>query len=116
MATLTQQIAELQSLVSQASSELQSLQNGKKASAPRIRASLQKIKTVAQAMRGGVMQFTKELPTKSRTKVAPIETTSDEEPPPPPVLKRETTTLTGEESEPKKKRVPRKKPIEEITE
>ena len=114
MSNLTQQFAELQSLVSQAQTELLSLQNGKKASAPRVRASLQKIKTVAQAMRGDVMTFTKDLPTKSRTKVAPVET--EDEPPPPPVLVRETTTMTGEE-EPKKKRVPRKKPIKkEITE
>ena len=81
MSNLTQQFAELQSLVSQGQTELLSLLQGRKASAPRVRASLQKIKTVAQAMRGGVMQFTKELPTKSRTKVAPVETTSDEEPP-----------------------------------
>ena len=115
MSNLTQQFAELTSLVNQSQTELQSLQNGKKASAPRIRASLQKIKTVAQAMRGEVMTFTKDLPTKSRTKVTPVEPTSDEEPPPPPILKRETTTLTGEETKPKKPRAPRKKAIKKET-
>ena len=113
MSNLTQQFAELQSLVSQAQTELLSLQNGKKASAPRIRASLQKIKTVAQSMRGEVMQFTKELPIKSRTKVAPVET--EEEIPSPPVLVREATTLTGEEEPKKKPRAPRKKPIKKET-
>ena len=115
MSNLTQQFAELQSLVNQAQTELLSLLQGRKASAPRIRASLQKIKTVAQAMRGDVMTFTKDLPTKSRTKVTPVEPTSDEEPPPPPVLKRESTTMTGEE-EPKKKRAPRKKAIKDNVE
>ena len=86
MTTLSQQFAELTSLVSQTQTELLSLLQGRKASAPRVRASLQKIKTVAQAMRGDVMQFTKELPTKSRTKVTPVETTSEEEPIPDPPI------------------------------
>ena len=115
MTTLTQQFAELKSLVNQASSELQSLQGGRKASAPRIRASLQKIKTVAQAMRGEVMNFTKELPTKSRVKVNPVEA-EDEPIPEPPVLKRETTTMTGEEDPKKKPRAPRKKAIKHTVE
>ena len=114
MSNLTQQFAELQSLVHQAQTELQSLQNGKKASAPRIRASLQKIKTVAQSMRGEVMTFTKDLPTKSRTKITPVET-EDEPIPDPPILKRESTSITGEE-EPKKKRAPRKKAIKDNVE
>ena len=115
MSNLTQQFAELQSLVHQAQTELQSLQNGKKASAPRIRASLQKIETVAQSMRGGVMQFTKELPTKSRAKITPVET-EDEPIPEPPVLKRESTSITGEEEPKKKPRAPRKKAIKDNVE
>ena len=97
MSNLSQSIAELKTLVGQCGEELTSLQSGKKASAPRCRASLQKIKTLSHTMRAGVMEFTKEMPVKSRTKKAAttsdaIESDeSDENIPPPPVLKREQT-------------------------
>ena len=94
MSNLSQSLAELKTLVGQCEEELQSLQSGKKASAPRCRASLQKIKTLSHGMRAGVMEFTKEMPVKPRAKKVVTETESDEiddEIPPPPVLKREQT-------------------------
>ena len=103
MSNLTQSIAELKTLVGQAEAELQSLLAGKKAAAPRVRASLQKVKTLSHSMRSSVMTFTKELPTKARAKkVEPVE---DEQLPPPPVLERETSEAVLV----KPKRAPRKK-------
>jgi hypothetical protein len=105
MSNLSASIAELKTLVGQAETELLSLQSGKKAAAPRVRASLQKIKNLSHSMRSSVMDFTKALPVNSRAKkVEPVE---DEQLPPPPVLKREVT-----EAPVKPKRV-RKKPVED---
>ena len=87
MTDLNQQAAELKTLLSQFDLELKSLQSGKKASAPRARSSLQKIKTLSHSMRSGVMSFTKELPTKTRAKLAVAEPVA-EDIPPPPVLER----------------------------
>ena len=105
MTNLTASIAELKTLVSQAEAELQSLlQSGKKASAPRVRASLQKIKTLSHTMRSDVMQHVKALPVNSRVK----KTTDPVEPepiPPPPALEREATETLPV----KKPRQPRKK-------
>ena len=89
MADLNQQAAELKTLLSQFDEELKSLQTGKKASAPRARSSLQKIKTLSHTMRSGVMSFTKELPTKTRAKKAEaVAEVAEPEIPPPPVLER----------------------------
>ena len=111
MANLTASIAELRTLVGQAENELLSLQSGKKAAAPRVRASLQKIKTLSHSMRAGVMTFTKALPVNSRTKK------SDEpEPlPSPPVLERENTEIP-EPVKPKPKRVRKKASKKKATE
>ena len=68
MTELTQAIGELKTLLGQTETELNALLAGKKASAPRIRASLQKIKSVSHSMRAGVMDYTKALPVKSRAK------------------------------------------------
>ena len=70
MTSLNHSIAELKTLVGQADDELQSLVAGKKASAPRVRASLQKIKTLCHSMRQEVMNHTKALPVKKRAKTA----------------------------------------------
>ena len=66
MTELTQAIGELKTLLGQTENELNSLLAGKKASAPRMRASLQKIKSVSHSMRAVVMDYTKSLPVKSR--------------------------------------------------
>jgi hypothetical protein len=84
MANLNESIVELKTLISQCETELQSLHGGKKAAAPRVRASLQKIKNLAHSMRGGVMAFTKDLPVKTRTKKENAE--PPVEPPVEPVL------------------------------
>ena len=98
MTNLSASIAELKTLVGQAEAELLSLQSGKKAAAPRVRASLQKIKTLSHSMRAGVMTFTKALPVNSRAKKAaateelppPVEPEELEElPPSPPKLVRQ---------------------------
>ena len=106
MSNLTASIAELRTLVFQAEDELKSLLAGKKASAPRVRASLQKIKTLSHSMRSDVMAHVKALPVNTRTK-KPV---GDELPPPLP-LEREVT----EAPEPikKVKRGPRKKTIKQ---
>ena len=79
MSNLSASIAELKTLVGQTDDELQSLVAGKKASAPRVRASLQKIKTLCHSMRQEVMNHTKALPVNSRAKKAAA---TDELPPP----------------------------------
>jgi hypothetical protein len=107
MANLTQSIAELRSFVSQCETEVQALLNGKKASAPRIRASLQKIKTLSHAMRGDVMEHVKTLPTKAKAK----KVESVELPPNPPVLERQR----AEEIKPKQKRATSKKTSKDKT-
>ena len=103
MTNLTASIAELKTLVSQAETELLSLQSGKKASAPRVRASLQKIKTLSHSMRADVMEHVKALPTKAKPKKAVEE--EEENIPPPPKLERETSEAVPV----KKPRQPRKK-------
>jgi len=98
MSNLTHGIAELRTLLSQCETEVQSLLAGKKASAPRVRASLQKIKTVSHTLRGNVMDHVKGLPTKTKGKK------EVELPPNPPVLERQN----AEEVKPKPKRVSKK--------
>ena len=75
MSKLSQSIAELKTLIGQCETELTSLQAGRKASAARVRSSLQQIKTLSHKMRGDIMIYTRELPTKTRTKknIEPIE-------------------------------------------
>ena len=68
MSNLSESIAELKTLVGQTENELQSLLGGKKAAAPRVRASLQKIKTLSHSMRSDVMTHVKGLPVNSRGK------------------------------------------------
>ena len=98
MVSLTQSIAELRSLLSQCETEILSLIGGKKAAAPRVRASLQKIKTLSHAMRGDVMEHVKTLPTKTKAKKVEL-------PPNPPPLERQDAE---EIQKPKPKRVSKK--------
>jgi hypothetical protein len=107
MASLSQQVAEMKTLMNQCETELTSLMNGRKASGPRTRSSLQKIKGLAHSMRSGVMGYTKDLPTKTRGKKEAVV----EEIPQPLVLERQNT-----EEPVKKARNPRKKPIKEAVE
>jgi uncharacterized protein involved in exopolysaccharide biosynthesis len=98
MSNLMQNVSELKTLIAQVEFEVQSLSAGKKASAPRIRATLQKIKALAHSMRAGVTQFTSALPTKTRVKVAPTPTNTPEPEeveviPAPPTLERQNTVM-----------------------
>ena len=111
MTNLNESIAELKTLVGQAENELQSLLGGKKAAAPRVRASLQKIKTLAHSMRAGVMEHVKALPVNSRSKKTAKSV--EDELPPPPVLEREKTEALEPVKKPKQ--APRKKAIKEKT-
>jgi hypothetical protein len=106
MSNLTQSVGEMKTLISQCETELKSLMSGRKASGPRVRASLQKIKSLAHSMRSGVMNYTRELPTRSRSKKE-----VSEEIPEPLVLERQNT-----EEPVKKARAVRKKPIKETVE
>jgi parvulin-like peptidyl-prolyl isomerase len=112
---MLQSIAEIKTLINQAESELIQLNAGKKAAAPRVRSSLQKVKNMSHALRGVVMEHVKGMPVNSRTKKT---TAAEEELPPPPALKREkTVAITPEADESqtpaKPKRAPRKKAIKE---
>ena len=109
MTNLSESIAELKTLVGQTENELQSLLASKKAAAPRVRASLQKIKTLSHSMRSDVMQHVKALPVNSRTKKPEPE--PELLPPPPPVLEREASEAVPVKAKPK--RAPRKKTIKE---
>ena len=116
MSNLTQSIAELKTLMGQVETELLSLQAGKKASAPRVRASLQKIKALSHSMRTGIMEHVKALPTKTKTKkVEPVEDDKENvEPvedvlPVPPVLEQETPEAVPV----KPNRAPRKKIVKD---
>jgi hypothetical protein len=108
--SLEKQMAVMRVYLDTAEKELASLKNGKKASSARVRKQLQSLKTESHSMRKCVMEYTKSLPTKSRVKKKPIETTpttkdepiEKEELPEPPKLVRETTKRT---------RVKKEKPI-----
>lgn len=93
MTAINQSMAEMKLLVSQAETELNLLHSGKKASAPKVRATLQKIKTLSHSMRSGVMTYVKELPTVSRVKKTTAVPAEDGEALPltKPVLRREST-------------------------
>jgi len=74
--TMDKKLIELRTLLTQTEYEISSLMKGRKASAPRARTSLQRIKTLAHALRSDIMVAVKEMPTKSRTKAT---VSSDEE-------------------------------------
>ena len=83
MSSLQEKLTEIKVLISAAESETASLISGEKASAPRIRVALQKVKGLCHTLRSDVMAHTKALPVKNRAKK---ETT---EMPPPLVLERQ---------------------------
>ena len=96
MTDLSASIAELKTILGQCETELQSLLAGKKASAPRVRASLQKIKTLSHLMRSAVMTHVKELPVQTRG----LKKKADDLPLSPPKLERQ---VAEEVQEPKPK-------------
>ena len=75
MTSLNEQITEIKTHIFVAESELNSLVAGKKASASRVRKSLQQIKKLSHLLRKAIVEFTKTLPTKKRAlSPKPVET------------------------------------------
>jgi predicted sulfurtransferase len=66
MSTLSEQITEIKTHIYVAESELNDLIAGKKASASRVRKSLQQIKKLSHLLRKAIVEFTKTLPVKKR--------------------------------------------------
>jgi hypothetical protein len=77
--SLSETIAALRVELDNVEKETRSLESGRKASASRIRKSLQNIKTRSHGMRKDVVTFSKALPTKSRkTKIPDPEPAADD--------------------------------------
>jgi hypothetical protein len=70
--SLSESINNIKTHIFVAESELNSLLAGKKASASRVRKSLQEIKKLSHALRKAIVEHLKTLPTKKRS-LAPIE-------------------------------------------
>jgi hypothetical protein len=69
--SLSDSIAELKHEILTVEKECIALQLGKKASASRVRKSLQNIKTKSHGMRKDITLYSKEMPTKSRKPKTP---------------------------------------------
>ena len=81
MTSLNEQITEIKTHIFVAESELNSLVAGKKASASRVRKSLQQIKKLSHLLRKAIVEFTKTLPTKKRSlSPKPVEVVETAEP------------------------------------
>ena len=72
MSALSESINEIKTHLLVAESELNSLLAGRKASASRVRKSLQEIKKLSHALRKAIVEHLKTLPTKKRS-LAPID-------------------------------------------
>ena len=70
--SLSESINEIKTHIFVAESELNSLLTGRKASASRVRKSLQEIKKLSHALRKAIVEHLKTLPTKKRS-LAPID-------------------------------------------
>ena len=71
--TLNDMIVQLQLHLDQTKKHIADLESGTKASAPKCRAELQKIKVLAHQLRKECIVSQKAIPVKSRVKVAPAE-------------------------------------------
>ena len=79
--SLNEQINEIKTHIFVAESELNDLIAGKKASASRVRKSLQQIKKLSHLLRKAIVDFTKTLPTKKRSlSPKPVETAEPKTP------------------------------------
>ena len=109
--TLNDMIVQLQLHLDQAKKHIADLESGTKASAPKCRAELQKIKVLAHQLRKECITTQKTIPVKHRTKVAPaVESPAVAEP----VLPPEPEPV--EEIKPKLAKKPRKSKKNEIKE
>jgi predicted sulfurtransferase len=80
MTSLNESIAEIKTHIFVAESELNDLIAGKKASASRVRKSLQQIKKLSHLLRKAIVEFTKTLPVKKRALSPKTEEPKTEEP------------------------------------
>ena len=88
MTDIEDQIVVLRNYLDTAEQEVKSLKGGRKASSARSRKALMELKRGSHELRKSVMQFQRDLPTKSKPKADPVEVV-EETLPPPPELKRE---------------------------
>ena len=72
MSSLSDQLVLMKQSLSEVEEHLTKLQGGRKASSAKARASLMKLKKDSHSLRGNIMTYTKELPTKSRKKKVTI--------------------------------------------
>ena len=105
MTDLEDRIVVLRNYLDTAEQEVKSLKGGRKASSARSRKALMELKRGSHELRKSVMQFQRDLPTKSKPKADPIEVV-EETLPPPPELKREESEASPK---PKPARKPRAK-------
>ena len=82
--SLSEQILLMKQDLENVERELKSLEGGRKASAPRARKSLQNLKTSSHALRKQIVEHTKSLPIKKRTKKEPVQSPEDFKPTPEP--------------------------------
>ena len=80
--TLNDMVVQLQLHLDQTKKHIADLESGTKASSPKCRAELQKIKVLAHQMRKDCITTQKALPIKSRVKVVPNPVVAEPEPEP----------------------------------
>lgn len=103
MTDLEDRIVVLRNYLDTAEQEVKSLKGGRKASSARSRKALMELKRGSHELRKSVMQFQRDLPTKSKPKADPIEVVEDL--PPPPELKREESEASVKPKTVRKPRV-----------
>jgi tryptophanyl-tRNA synthetase len=85
--SLSEQVLIMKNNLAEVEEHLNKLQTGRKSSSSKARSSLMKLKKDSHTLRSDIMKFTKELPTKKRTKKEavqspeePVEAEPEEEP------------------------------------
>ena len=101
--SLSEQILLMKQDLENVEKELKSLEGGRKASAPRARKSLQSLKTSSHALRKQIVEHTKSLPVKSRTKKEVVEEPPTPTPTPEPEVEQPKATSSKKKAKPKKK-------------
>jgi hypothetical protein len=74
MSTLSEQIAVLRANLEETEKHVKSLESGRKSASAKARSNLMKLKSQSHQLRKSVMEHTKSLPVKTRTKLAEIVT------------------------------------------
>ena len=112
--TLNDMIVQLQLHLDQTKKHIADLESGTKASAPKCRAELQKIKVLAHQLRKECITTQKAIPVKSKVKITPTEPVTGRPVVAEPVLPPEPEPV--EEIKPKLAKKPRKSKKNEIKE